>query len=185
MTVVFDLVASGLALLSTAKPMNPRILFVDDEAYIRDLLSLYLRAHGMEVTVVPSSQQAKQLFSQAPFDLTILDLNLAGGDGLDVLDFIKRTDAKHPVIVFTGVDQDELLLKKTLLGRADAVVRKMSSLASLLAEIQHHLPQSVSAGEAPSLWGTKALDSRCGLAYRPVPASTVGPKSSGERPFAA
>ena len=128
--------------------MNPRILFVDDEAYMRDLLSLYLRAHAMEVTAVASGQQAKQLFSQAPFDLTILDLNLAGADGLDVLDFIKRTDARHPVVIFTGVDQDELLLKKTLLGRADAVVRKMSPLASLLAEIRRHLPQTSATGAA-------------------------------------
>jgi DNA-binding response OmpR family regulator len=129
--------------------MNPRILFVEDEAPMRDLLSLYLRAQGIEVTAVTTGQQARELFGQVPFDLTILDLNLAGADGLDVLDFIKRTDARHPVVIFTGVDQDELLLKKTLLGRADAVVRKMSPLASLLAEIRRHLPQS-STAEAPS-----------------------------------
>lgn len=116
---------------------------------MRDLLSLYLRAQGIEVTAVTTGQQARELFGQVPFDLTILDLNLAGADGLDVLDFIKRTDARHPVVIFTGVDQDELLLKKTLLGRADAVVRKMSPLASLLAEIRRHLPQG-SAAEAPS-----------------------------------
>ena len=129
--------------------MNARILFVDDEAHMRDLLSLYLGAHGVEVTAVATGQQAKELFCQAPFDLTILDLNLAGADGLDVLDFIKRTNAQHPVIIFTGVDQDVLLLKKSLLGRADAVVRKMSSLASLLAEVRLHLPQSSLTEEVP------------------------------------
>lgn len=131
--------------------MNPRILFVDDEAHMRDLLSLYLRAHGMEVTSVATGQQAKEQFCQVPFDLTILDLNLAGADGLDVLDFIKRTAARHPVIIFTGVDQDELLLKKSLLGRAEAVVRKMAPLASLLAEIRLHLPRSTATGEARSV----------------------------------
>ena len=130
--------------------MNPRILFVDDEAHMRDLLSLYLRAQGMEVTAAATGEQAKELFSQVPFDLTILDLNLAGADGLDVLDFIKRKDSQHRVIIFTGVEEDVLLLKKSLLGRADAVVRKMSSLASLLAEVRRHLPLRASPGAASS-----------------------------------
>jgi len=127
--------------------MNPRILFVDDEANMRELLSLYLRDKSMEVTAVATGPQAMELFSQVPFDLTILDLKLADGDGLEVFDFIRHQDAQHPVIIFTGVDEDELFLKKALLGRANAVVRKMSSLASLLAVIRQHLPASSAPGE--------------------------------------
>jgi DNA-binding response OmpR family regulator len=130
--------------------VNPRILFVDDEAQMRDILSLYLQDKGIEVTAVATGQQAMELFCQVPFDLTILDLNLASEDGLDVLNFIKRNDAKHPVIIFTGVDDDVLFLKKALVGRANAVVRKMSSLASLLTEIRQCLPKSSSTGEAHS-----------------------------------
>ena len=130
--------------------MKPRILFVDDEAHMRDILSLYLRDKDIEVTPAATGQQAMELFCQVPFALTILDLNLAGKDGLDVLNFIKGKDPTHPVIIFTGVDDDEFFLKKTLLGRADAVVRKMSSLTSLLAEIRQHLPKSSSTGKAHS-----------------------------------
>jgi two-component system response regulator RstA len=130
--------------------MNPRILFVDDEANMRDLMTLYLRAQGMEVTAAATGQEAKELFGQTPFDLTILDLNLAGTDGLEVLDFIKRSDIRHPVIIYTGVNEGELVLKKFLLGRANAVVHKMSSLSSLLAEVRRHLPPSSSTGEARS-----------------------------------
>ena len=127
--------------------MNPQILFVDDEANIRELMTLYLRAHGMEVTAVATGEQARERFGQIPFDLTVLDLNLAGADGLDVLAFIKRSDPRHPVIIYTGVNEGELFLKKTLLGRANAVVPKLSSLASLLAVIRQHLPASSSPGE--------------------------------------
>jgi DNA-binding response OmpR family regulator len=130
--------------------MKPRILFVDDEAHMRDILSLYLRDKDIEVTAAATGQQAMELFCQVPFALTILDLNLAGKDGLDVLNFIKGKDPTHPVIIFTGVDDDEFFLKKTLLGRAAAVVRKMSSLTSLLAEIRQHLPKGSSTGEAHS-----------------------------------
>jgi hypothetical protein len=48
------------------------------------------------------------------------------------------------------VDDDVLFLKKALVGRANAVVRKMSSLASLLTEIRQYLPKSSSTGEAHS-----------------------------------
>jgi two-component system response regulator RstA len=130
--------------------VNPRILFVDDEAHMRELLSLFLRHEGMEVTAVATGQQAKALFCQTPFDLTILDLNLAGESGLDLLDFIRRNDAKHPVIIYSGVDEDELAQKKAFLGRANGVVRKMGSLASLLAEVRKHLPKGSSTGEAYS-----------------------------------
>jgi DNA-binding response OmpR family regulator len=130
--------------------LNPRILFVDDEANMRELLSLYLGHEGMEVTAVATGQQAKARFCQEPFDLTILDLHLVGEDGLDVLNFIKRKDSKHPVIIYSGVDESELAQKKAFLGLANGVVRKMSSLASLLAEVRHHLPKSSSKGEAHS-----------------------------------
>jgi CheY-like chemotaxis protein len=130
--------------------MNPRILFVEDEALMRDLLSLFLRNKGIEVTTAATGEQAKELFCQVPLDLTILDLNLAGADGLEVLDFIKRHRPEHPVIIFTGVSDDELLLKKALVGRAEGVVRKMSSLTSLLTEIRKHLPAGSSAGEPPA-----------------------------------
>jgi DNA-binding response OmpR family regulator len=148
--VTFDLATSTLTSVQTARQMNPRILFVDDEANMRELLSLYLRHEGMEVTAVATGPQAKELFSQAPFDLTILDLRLAGVDSWDVLNFIKHNDSKHPVIIYSGLDENELVQKKDFLGRADAVVRKMSPLASLLAEIRQHLPKSSSTGEAHS-----------------------------------
>jgi DNA-binding response OmpR family regulator len=148
--VAFDLATSTLTSVQTARQMNPRILFVDDEANMRELLSLYLRHEGMEVTAVATGPQAKELFSQAPFDLTILDLRLAGVDSWDVLNFIKHNDSKHPVIIYSGLDENELVQKKDFLGRADAVVRKMSPLASLLAEIRQHLPKSSSTGEAHS-----------------------------------
>ncbi len=117
---------------------------------MRDILSLYLGDKGFAVTAVATGQQAMELSRQVPFALTILDLNLAGEDGLDVLNFIKGKDPTHPVIIFTGVDDDELFLKKALAGRANALVRKMTPLASLLAVIRQHLPKSSSSGEAQS-----------------------------------
>jgi DNA-binding response OmpR family regulator len=76
-----------------------------------------------------------------------LDLNLAGVDGLDLLNLIKHNDSNHPVIIYSGMDEDELILKY-FLGRANAVVRKMPPLTSLLIEIRQHLHKSSSMGKA-------------------------------------
>jgi DNA-binding response OmpR family regulator len=130
--------------------MKPRILFLDDEPHMRNLLSLYLRHEGMEIAAVATSQEAKALFCETPFDLTILDWYLGGEDGWDMLNFIKSKNSKHPVIIYSGVDEDELAQKKAFLGRADAVVRKRASLASLLAEIRRHLPPDSATGAAHS-----------------------------------
>ena len=127
--------------------MNPKILFVDDEAQMRDLLSLYLQGNGMDVALAGNIQQAKDLLEGTQFDLTILDLNLAGEDGLEVLHFIKTKWPKHPVIIFTGLSDDEVLIKKALAGRAEGFVRKMSGLTTVLATIRKLLPE-IAASEA-------------------------------------
>ena len=69
--------------------MTPHILFVDDEAPIRELLSLYFRKKGLEVTTALTAAQAKELAASVPFTLAILDLNLAGENGVDLLGFFK------------------------------------------------------------------------------------------------
>jgi DNA-binding response OmpR family regulator len=97
------------------------------------------------VTTAATGEQASESFCQVPLDLTILDLNPAGVDGLEALDFIKHHRPEHPVIILTGVRDDELLVKKALAGRAKAIVRKMSSVPSLLAEVRRRLPRSSSA----------------------------------------
>lgn len=128
--------------------MSPRILFVDDEAQIRELLSLFLSGNGMQVSLAGTGAEARELLEQNPFDITILDLNLAGEDGLDVLNFIKSRWPKHPVIVFTGVADDEFFLKKALADRADGFVRKMSGLSSVLKTVRELLPKKSPTGPA-------------------------------------
>src|SRR4051812_13835419 len=61
------------------------ILFVDDEAPIRELLALFFRKKGMEVTTAMNIEQAKELAAAVPFDLAIVDVNLAGQNGLELL----------------------------------------------------------------------------------------------------
>jgi DNA-binding response OmpR family regulator len=123
---------------------KPRILLIDDEGPMHEILSLYLRAKGMEVMTAANGHEARELLHKSPFDLTILDLNLGGEDGLEILDFLKSRWPDRPVIILTGLTTDEAFLRKTLAGRADGFMRKMSSLADLLSEVHRHLSTKLS-----------------------------------------
>ena len=70
--------------------MTPHILFVDDEAPIRELLTLYFRKKNWEVTTAMTVAQGKETAAKVPFTLAIVDLNLAGENGLELLDFFKK-----------------------------------------------------------------------------------------------
>ena len=125
-----------------------------------DILGLYFRGNGFEVTTAETGRQARDLLSLNRFDLTILDLNLAGEDGLDVLNLIKGVWPEHPVIVFTGVAENELVLKQNLADRADAFIRKTAGLPPLLAEVRRLISGGSPAG------GNKGDGE---AAYNPVP----------------
>jgi two-component system response regulator GlrR len=121
--------------------MRPHVLVVDDEAALCEMLSLYLAHKGFLVTTASTIEQAIERLEQNSFafNLVILDLNLAGQDGLEVLRFAKTRAPELPVVIFTGVDVDENLVKKWLADRANGFMRKTDGLEKLFAEIQRHL----------------------------------------------
>jgi two-component system, NtrC family, nitrogen regulation response regulator NtrX len=121
--------------------MNSRILFVDDEPPIREILTLYFRKKGLTVVTASKSEEARQLAAESPFSLAILDVGLAGENGLDLLSSFKRDYPSMPVIIFTGLGKEELL-KAAMAGGAAGFMRKTSSLDSLYQEVCRHLPQS-------------------------------------------
>jgi DNA-binding response OmpR family regulator len=123
---------------------KPRILFVDDEAALCELLSLYLRGNGFDVTTALTASEARAVVQNTTFDLAILDLNLGADDGLELLNFLKEKCPQLPIVIFTGVDADEALVKKALAGRASGFVRKAQSLQSLAIEVRRHMAACLS-----------------------------------------
>jgi len=121
--------------------MRAHVLVVDDEVALCEMLSLYLDHKGFSVTAAHTIEQAMEMLNQNSFQfqLVVLDLNLAGQDGLEVLRFVKANRPHLPVIVFTGLDVDEALVKKCLADRVDGFMRKTDGLEKLFAEIQRHL----------------------------------------------
>ncbi len=74
--------------------MKPQILFVDDDAALCTLLSLYFGHHGLEVTSAATVRQATDLIAAKRFDAVVLDLCLGEADGLEVLRYVKARNAE-------------------------------------------------------------------------------------------
>ena len=87
---------------TTSGTGRPRVLVVDDEASIRDLLDKALHEVGMDVDVSPDGQSAVEQMRLHPYDLLITDLKMPGMDGLTVIREARRDKADLPVIVITG-----------------------------------------------------------------------------------
>lgn len=121
--------------------MPNRILFVDDEAPIRELLTLFFRKKGIEVTSAVSASEALELSRGARHDLAIVDVNLAGENGLELMVNLKRENPAMPVIIFTGLTGDETLLQEALARGADGFMRKTEPLSGLYEEVRRRLPQ--------------------------------------------
>ena len=124
--------------LLAIKPMNPRILFVDDEPPVREMLSLYFRNKGYDVSSVATGGEAIEAADNERFNAAILDLNLGPESGLELLGFLKSNYPEVPVIVFTGMPD---LKQQAMAGGADAFMSKTDSIEKLFDEVARHIPQ--------------------------------------------
>ena len=100
------------------RPRRPRILVVDDEASIRDLLSKTLALAEYDVDVAPDGRSALERMRMNPYDLLIADLKMPGMDGLAVIREAKRYKADLPVIIITGFSTESSAIEAVNLGVA-------------------------------------------------------------------
>jgi len=82
--------------------IQPHILVVDDDPQIRALLEEYLTQNALRVSVVASGKQMSQILADEAIDLVILDLRLAGEDGMAIVRTLRDSSA-IPIVMLTGV----------------------------------------------------------------------------------
>jgi excisionase family DNA binding protein len=104
--------------LPPTAPRRPRILVVDDEAAIRDLLSKTLALAEYDVDVATDGRSALERMRMNPYDLLIADLKMPGMDGLTVIREAKRYKADLPVIIITGFSTESSAIEAVNLGVA-------------------------------------------------------------------
>jgi excisionase family DNA binding protein len=106
---------------SSARPApagagRPRVLVVDDEASIRDLLSKTLALAEYDVDLAPDGRTALERLRILPYDLLITDLKMPGVDGLAVIREARRLKADIPVIIITGFSSESSAIEAVNLG---------------------------------------------------------------------
>jgi two-component system, OmpR family, response regulator len=130
-----------------------RLLVVDDEPNIRELLSASLRYAGFEVATAPDGQQALAMAAEFRPDLLVLDVMMPGLDGFGVVRRLRQNGMHTPVLFLTARDAaDDKVTGLTLGG--DDYVTKPFSLDEVLARIRAVLRRSQAtqrASEAPRL----------------------------------
>ena len=109
---------SASARPSTPGNARPRVLVVDDEASIRDLLAKTLALAEYDVDVAPDGRSALERMRLYPYDLLIADLKMPGMDGLTVIREAKRYKADLPVIIITGFSTESSAIEAVNLGVA-------------------------------------------------------------------
>lgn len=117
------------------------LLVVDDEPNIRDSVARYLRGLGHEVLVAESGQAALEVFRAGAADLVVTDINMPGGDGIEVIVKLREMGSHVPVVAMSGggrFDKEHLLEDAELLG-ATVTLEKPFDLAALRAAIQEAL----------------------------------------------
>lgn len=117
-----------------------RILLIDDDARIRELLLRYLTEQGFDVKAAADGREMAQILDRGRFDLWVLDLMLPGEDGLSILRRARGTGENTPVILLTAkgdeIDRivglemgaDDYLAKpfnpRELVARINAILRR-------------------------------------------------------------
>ncbi len=86
--------------------MNKRILVIDDDTGIRETLFLVLDDAGYQVDTVESGEEGIQKVKRSNYDLIFLDIKMAGMDGIETLQEIRKMGKKIPVYIITAFQRE-------------------------------------------------------------------------------
>ena len=113
-----------------------KVLVVEDEANIREMIALNLRLAGMEAVEAESAEAALPLLEQKPgCDAAILDVMLPGMNGFSLCETIRRTDQQIGIIILSAKGQEQDKIRGLSIG-ADDYMTKPFSVSELLARVE-------------------------------------------------
>ena len=100
-----------------------RILIVDDEPSMREMLGIMLRKEGFEVLTADSRARAAAVLAQGPVQLVITDVRLPDGDGIEILRHVRSASPETVVIVMTAYGSTETAVAALKLGAQDYLTK--------------------------------------------------------------
>ena len=126
-----------------------RVLVVEDEASIREMVALNLKMAGWEVVEAPSAERALELMHHGEeCDAALLDIMLPGMDGLSLCETIRRENNEIGVIIVSAKGQESDKIRGLSIG-ADDYITKPFSVSELVARLEA-LTRRIKRGGVPA-----------------------------------
>ena len=150
--------------------MEAHILVAEDEARLRTIIRDYFTAHGLTCALAKDGEEALERTAQRTYDLILLDVNLMGMDGFQVVQTLRQRGVRTPIIIVSGRKEDYDTLYGLDIG-ADDYVTKPFSLAVLLAKTEALIRRSRGGGAETLACGAITLEPgrrACTVGGRPV-----------------
>jgi two-component system nitrogen regulation response regulator NtrX len=122
------------------------ILIVDDEKSVRDSVQMILKYAEYDVELAEDGRKALDLIDTHPIDMVLLDIKMAGMDGLEVLEAVKRRRPDLPVVMISGHGTIETAVEATKKGAFDFLPKPLDR-DKLLVTVRNALEQQKLAAE--------------------------------------
>ena len=119
-------------------PRKAHLLLVDDDPNTLASLSRAFRLAGHEATVCDNANRAVELLRAETFDLILSDVVMPGKTGMELLDELKKTGVKTPIVLISGQANIEMAVKATKLGALDFLEKPLST-DKLLVTVENAL----------------------------------------------
>lgn len=108
-----------------------KVLFLEDEPTIRDVLTEYMLISGYSVTAAERGDTAIELLKKNNYDIAVLDIMVPGADGFEVLNFIRKNSNGTAVIMLTALEDEKTQVKAFNLYADDYVIKPVSPIILL------------------------------------------------------
>jgi len=138
-----------------ANGMVPRILVVDDEADVRQVLRTALEGRGYRVDEAASGEEALARLASRRYDLLLLDLRMEGMNGVGVMERVRLSRPDLPIIILTGYATLESAIAAVRCGAADYLMKPVSvheiarAVRRALQQTEPRGPESDGPASAP------------------------------------
>ena len=110
----------------------PRILVVDDDRAVRQVLELHLSRPGYDIALASSAEEALVALADRPVDIVFTDVNMPGMGGLELLRTLKESCPETRVVVMTGYGSVEDAVDAMKAGANDYIIKPVSKESLLL-----------------------------------------------------
>jgi len=118
--------------------MGVRVLVVEDEQPLGELIQEVLERAGLEAHWVPDGLQARDLLDQCEYDLILMDIIFTRTGGLDLIEWVRERNVEIPIIAMTGYGP-ETAREALNAGATDAILKPFE-LAQLEELLSRYLP---------------------------------------------